>query len=157
MSAVPPRVERDAGAIPRAAATGPSGEPAVVASRVVALDAALDAALDVALATARERYRQRCPGSLAAHRAASDWMPGGNTRTVLYHGPFPLRFATGQGAVITDVDGHRHLNLLGEYTAGLFGHSHPVIRQAIDRALSVRPACRPPVSLAGRSTVWLAG
>ena len=149
MSAVPPRVERDAGAIPRAAATGPSGEPAVVASRLVALDAAL--------ATARERYRQRCPGSLAAHRAASDWMPGGNTRTVLYHGPFPLRFATGQGAVITDVDGHRYPNLLGEYTAGLFGHSHPVIRQAIDRALSVRPACRPPVSLAGRSTVWLAG
>ena len=91
MSAVPPRVERDAGAIPRAAATGPSGEPAVVASRLVALDAAL--------ATARERYRQRCPGSLAAHRAASDWMPGGNTRTVLYHGPFPLRFATGRSTL----------------------------------------------------------
>ncbi len=62
-------------------------------------------------------------------------MPGGNTRTVLFHGPFPLRFATGAGAVVTDLDGHRYVNLLGEYTAGLFGHSHPVIRRAIDQAL----------------------
>lgn len=90
---------------------------------------------DAELDAARERYRRRCHGSLAAHRAATDWLPGGNTRTVLYHGPFPLRLAGGDGARVTDVDGHRYLNLLGEYSAGLFGHSHPVIRRAIDRAL----------------------
>jgi glutamate-1-semialdehyde 2,1-aminomutase len=91
--------------------------------------------LDDALVDAREGYAARRPGSRAAHEVAAHSMPGGNTRTVLFHGPFPLRIATGQGAHITDVDGHRYLNLLGEYTAGLFGHSHPIIRAAIDRAL----------------------
>jgi len=33
------------------------------------------------------------------------------------------------------VDGHEYLDFLGEYSAGLYGHSHPVIRAAIDRAL----------------------
>jgi glutamate-1-semialdehyde 2,1-aminomutase len=91
--------------------------------------------LDGDLAEARARYVAGRPGSLAAHQAACAVMPGGNTRTVLFHGPFPLRFATGAGAVVTDLDGHRYVNLLGEYTAGLFGHSHPVIRRAIDQAL----------------------
>jgi glutamate-1-semialdehyde 2,1-aminomutase len=62
-------------------------------------------------------------------------MPGGNTRTVLYNDPFPLRIVSGDGAFVVDADGHRYLNLLGEYTAGLFGHTHPVIRRAIDAAL----------------------
>ena len=62
-------------------------------------------------------------------------MPGGNTRTILFHDPFPLRVISGHGTRITDADGHQYLNLLGEYTAGLFGHSNSVIRAAIDRAL----------------------
>lgn len=91
--------------------------------------------LDDAVAEARETYAARRPNTRAAHEAAAKSMPGGNTRTVLFHGPFPLRIAKGEGAYVTDVDGHRYLNLLGEYTAGLFGHTHPVIRKAIDRAL----------------------
>ena len=91
--------------------------------------------LDDAVAEARETYAARRPNTRVAHEKATKSMPGGNTRTVLFHGPFPLCIAKGEGAHVTDVDGHRYLNLLGEYTAGLFGHSHPVIRRAIDRAL----------------------
>lgn len=91
--------------------------------------------LDVALSEARALYAARRPGSKAQHDAARAVMPGGNTRTVLFHGPFPLCAANGEGAFLTDLDGHRYLNLLGEYTAGLFGHSHPVIRAAIEAAL----------------------
>jgi glutamate-1-semialdehyde 2,1-aminomutase len=91
--------------------------------------------LDGDLVEARQRYAGRRPRSLAAHLAASEVMPGGNTRTVLHHGPFPLRFACGDGAKVTDVDGLTYVNMLGEYTAGLFGHSHPAIRAAVDRAL----------------------
>ena len=43
--------------------------------------------------------------------------------------------ARGEGATLEDVDGHRYINLLGEYTAGVFGHSHPVIRRAIIEAV----------------------
>ncbi len=64
-------------------------------------------------------------------------MPGGNTRTVLFYAPFPICAARGEGAYLTDIDGHRYLNLLGEYTAGIYGHSHPVIRAAIDAALAI--------------------
>ncbi len=91
--------------------------------------------LDDAVLEAREAYAARRPGSRAAHENAARSMPGGNTRSVLFHGPFPLRIARGAGAHFTDVDGISYLNLLGEYTAGVFGHSHPVIRAAIDRAL----------------------
>ena len=41
--------------------------------------------LDAAVAEARERYASSRPGSLAAHREACEVMPGGNTRTVLFH------------------------------------------------------------------------
>jgi glutamate-1-semialdehyde 2,1-aminomutase len=87
------------------------------------------------LVDARQRYTDRRPKSQAAHLEACRVMPGGNTRTVLFHGPFPLRVARGEGAEVIDVDGHRYVNLLGEYTAGVFGHTHPVIRRAIDAAL----------------------
>ncbi len=91
--------------------------------------------LDAALAEARARYVADNPESEAAHHQARRFMPGGNTRTVLYNDPFPLRVVSGQGVRITDADDHVYLNLLGEYTAGLFGHTHPVIRAAIDSAL----------------------
>lgn len=91
--------------------------------------------LDDAVVEARDSYAEHRPKTRLAHEVAAKSMPGGNTRTVLFHGPFPICIAKGEGAHVTDVDGHRYLNLLGEYTAGLFGHTHPVIRAAIDRAL----------------------
>jgi glutamate-1-semialdehyde 2,1-aminomutase len=91
--------------------------------------------LDSAVAEARERFVAANAASLAAHVEATAAMPGGNTRTVLFHAPFPLTMARGQGARLWDADGHEYIDLLGEYTAGLYGHSNPVIRAAIDRAL----------------------
>ena len=93
------------------------------------------ACLDEVLLQARTRYEGRRPKSRNAFETAACHMPGGNTRTVLYHGPFPLRIEGGMGATIRDVDGFEYVNLLGEYTAGIFGHSNPVIRQAIVEAL----------------------
>ena len=91
--------------------------------------------LDAALAEARERYVRANPASLAAHVEATAVMPGGNTRTTLFHGPFPLAMAGGRGCRLTDVDGHDYIDMIGEYSAGLFGHSRPEIRAAIDAAL----------------------
>jgi glutamate-1-semialdehyde 2,1-aminomutase len=88
-----------------------------------------------ALGEARERYAASRPRSREVHLAAAAVMPGGNTRTVLFHGPFPLAIARGAGARVWDVDGHGYLDLMGEYTAGLFGHSHPAILSAIRAAL----------------------
>ncbi|WP_372624185.1 aspartate aminotransferase family protein [Falsiroseomonas sp.] len=94
-----------------------------------------NADLEGALAEARETYTRRRPESLARHVEAAAVMPGGNTRSVLYHGPFPFAVVHGEGCRIRDADGLEYVNLIGEYTAGLFGHSHPAIRAAISRAL----------------------
>ena len=87
------------------------------------------------LAALRRAYTARNPESSARFDSATAWMPGGNTRSVLYYGPFPLAIARGAGCTLWDADGHPYTDFLGEFTAGLYGHSHPVIRAAIDAAL----------------------
>ena len=91
--------------------------------------------LDDSVAQARESYATARPKARETHEAACAHLPGGNTRTVLFHGPFPLRAARGEGPYLFDTDGHRYVNLLGEYTAGVFGHSHPVIKAALAEAI----------------------
>jgi glutamate-1-semialdehyde 2,1-aminomutase len=88
-----------------------------------------------ALAEAHEAYRARNPQSLAQYRAACVAMPGGNTRTAIFVEPFPLTMVRGEGAHLWDCDGHEYVDFLSEFTAGLYGHSHPKIRQALDAAL----------------------
>jgi len=88
------------------------------------------------VAAAEGRYVDRNPESRRLHEERARFMPGGNTRTVIHLDPFPLTIVRGEGARITDADGHEYLDFLGEYTAGLYGHSHPVILGAIREALA---------------------
>ncbi len=91
--------------------------------------------LDARLNDARSRYVERRPRSRALADEASEVLPGGNTRTVLHYAPFPFRVAHAEGSIITDVDGHRYVDLLGNYTAGLLGHAPTPVRDAINQAL----------------------
>ncbi len=91
--------------------------------------------LSAALAEAEERYRADNPKSLAQHREACAAMPGGNTRASIHVDPFPLTIARGHGARLRDLDGHEYVDFLNEFTAGIYGHSHPAIRRAIVDAL----------------------
>lgn len=63
------------------------------------------------------------------------------TRAPSSHPPFPLTFVGGSGCRVTDLDGHEHIDLVSEYTAGLYGHSNPVIaaaqKEIIDGGLSL--------------------
>jgi glutamate-1-semialdehyde 2,1-aminomutase len=93
---------------------------------------ALQAAVDAAVA----RFTARNPTSLARDRQRARAMPGGNTRTVLHLTPFPLTIARGEGARLTDVDDHVYVDFLGEFTAGLYGHSNPIILGAVREALA---------------------
>ena len=91
--------------------------------------------LAAALAEVQEQYRVRNPRSLAIHEEACAALPGGNTRSAIYAEPFPLTMVKGEGAHLWDADGHEYVDFLSEFTAGLFGHSHPAIRSALDAAL----------------------
>jgi glutamate-1-semialdehyde 2,1-aminomutase len=81
------------------------------------------------------RYRERHPRSARRHENATRHVPGGNTRTVLHYSPFPLTLASGRGNRLTDIDGFEYLDLLGEYSAGLYGHTHPIIQAAMKQAI----------------------
>ena len=91
--------------------------------------------LDQAVLGAHNQYAKDHPSSLRSHQEACKYLPGGNTRTVLYTTPFPLTFVSGKGSTLTTADGHELVDFLGEYTAGIYGHSNPVIRKAIEETL----------------------
>src|SRR6266513_2241299 len=87
--------------------------------------------LETLVAAAERGYVERNPESRRLHEARTKVMPGGNTRTIIHVEPFPLTIVRGEGATLTDADGHEYVDFLGEYTAGLFGHSHAVVMQAL--------------------------
>ena len=91
--------------------------------------------LATALADAERRFAAANPKSERRVKDAAGAMPGGNTRTVLHYSPFPAAFAKGEGQRLTDIDGHVYTDFLGEYSAGLYGHSHPKIMAAAQHAL----------------------
>ena len=81
-------------------------------------------------------YQAKTPRSRQLFEEALRVMPGGNSRTTTFFDPYPFYITRGEGARIWDADGHEYLDFLGEYTAGLYGHSHPVIQEAIRQALA---------------------
>lgn len=108
--------------------------------------------VNVAHNAARQRYIDHNPMSRLAHDEACRYAPGGNTRTVLHTSPFPLTFGkffelpdvisltsevAGKGCELKSKDGDWYTDFLGEYSAGIFGHSNPFIKAAVDGAMAV--------------------
>lgn len=91
--------------------------------------------LSTALDNVKSRFIAQNSVSEALHAGRLQHLPNGNTRTSLHYDPFPICFKSGSGCFLTSVDGKEYLDFLGEYTAGLFGHSHPVILEALRNAL----------------------
>jgi glutamate-1-semialdehyde 2,1-aminomutase len=54
-------------------------------------------------------------------------LPGGNTRTTLFVSPHPPYAAHGERYELVDAEGHRLIDLHGNYTALVHGHAHPAI------------------------------
>ena len=91
--------------------------------------------LESAVDEVTARYAAANPGSRAQYERACESMPGGNTRTGMFYPPFPLAIEKAAGATLTDVDGHTYTDFVGDFSAGLYGHSHPVIREAVQATL----------------------
>jgi glutamate-1-semialdehyde 2,1-aminomutase len=93
--------------------------------------------LETALAAAETSFVAKRPKTAALHTRAAAVMPGGNTRTVLFSKPFPIRIEKAEGSTLWDVDGFRYIDFVGEYSAGIYGHSHPRLKQAVDEATAM--------------------
>ncbi|KAL6799057.1 pyridoxal phosphate-dependent transferase [Trichoderma sp. SZMC 28013] len=91
--------------------------------------------LSLALSEAKALYVARNAKSQAIHEQATKSFPGGNTRTVLHTDPFPICMKSGQGYQLTSEDGNTYTDLTCEFTAALYGHSNPVILDAVSNVL----------------------
>jgi glutamate-1-semialdehyde 2,1-aminomutase len=80
-------------------------------------------------------YRASSPRSAAQHEAARRVMPGGDTRTVAFHAPYPLAVQQGSGCRIEDADGRVYIDLLNNYTSLIHGHGHPDVVAAVESCL----------------------
>ncbi|KEF61557.1 uncharacterized protein A1O9_03124 [Exophiala aquamarina CBS 119918] len=88
------------------------------------------------LQEAQKQHIKNNPVSFDLYKSGLAHMPGANTRSVLHVQPFPITIARGESAKLVDVDGHKYLDFLGEFSAGVYGHSSPVIKKAIIDALN---------------------
>jgi glutamate-1-semialdehyde 2,1-aminomutase len=79
-----------------------------------------------------DRYLARTPRSRALFERAAAVLPGGSTRTTVFAQPYPPYLVAGQGAYVTDADGNRYLDALGNYTALILGHAHPAVVAAVE-------------------------
>ncbi len=91
--------------------------------------------LEKARLDAEQRFIARTPQSRTEFEAACEHLPGGNTRSVIHFDPYPVRILRAEGARLHDADGHSYTDFLGEYSAGLYGHSDPHIIAAVKAAL----------------------
>src|SRR5215208_7150099 len=76
-------------------------------------------------------YRARTARSAALHDDALVCFPGGVTRSVTFHSPYPTYIADGCGCRVRDVDGNEYVDLVGNFGSMIHGHAHPAIVAAI--------------------------
>lgn len=82
------------------------------------------------------------PDSLsgALYDRAKRVMPGGITRGLPWQDPFPVYAGFGNGAYISDVDGTRRLDLVGNFASLIHGHAHPAIVSAVQKCVALGTA-----------------
>ncbi len=81
------------------------------------------------------RYKATTPKSRSLNLEAANFMPGGNTRTVLHYDPYPAFIARGEGCRIYDVDGNERIDFLNNQTALLLGHANPAVVEAVSEQM----------------------
>ncbi len=75
-------------------------------------------------------YLERTRSSAGNYARATELMPGGTSRQASYWAPYPLTIKRGEGTYFWDIDGHRYLDLINNYTAMVHGHAYPPIVEA---------------------------
>jgi glutamate-1-semialdehyde 2,1-aminomutase len=94
------------------------------------------------------------PGSRSARldQRARRVLPGGASRGTVTASPYPVFVAGGEGAWVSDVDGHRYVDVNNNFTAIVLGHAHPAVTAAVQaqvaRGASFALPCEAEVALA---------
>jgi glutamate-1-semialdehyde 2,1-aminomutase len=78
-----------------------------------------------------EEYERLTPRSRELFEEASQYMPGGDTREVTYHAPYPSFVEAASGTTLTTADGEELLDFLNNYTAAVLGHAPEAVVEAV--------------------------
>lgn len=92
--------------------------------------------LDRIIADEEQAFVERQPRSRALSEAARRVLAGGVTSSWQITTPQPVWLSHGSGSRIYDVDGNEYVDLHGGYGAGLAGHGHPAIVEAVRAQVS---------------------
>jgi glutamate-1-semialdehyde 2,1-aminomutase len=76
-------------------------------------------------------YERLTAASRALWERALASLPGGNTRTTIFHDPYPVYLVRGEGCRVTDVDGIERIDFVSNYTSLVLGHCHPRVVEAV--------------------------
>ncbi len=87
--------------------------------------------LDRVIEEQEQLFVARQPRSAELARRAERSMAGGVTSSWQITRPQPVWLSHGEGSKIFDVDGNEYVDLHGGYGAGLAGHAHPAIVEAV--------------------------
>jgi glutamate-1-semialdehyde 2,1-aminomutase len=79
----------------------------------------------------QEKYLKWSVKSKKLSKPASEYMPGGDTRTTAFYPPYPVFMVKGKGCRIYDVDGHEYIDFMNNFTTLILGHAHPGVVKAV--------------------------
>jgi glutamate-1-semialdehyde 2,1-aminomutase len=97
--------------------------------------------------TAQQGYEQLTPASRALWERALGSLPGGNSRTTIFHDPYPVYLVRGEGCRVVDADGVERLDFINNYTSLIHGHCHPRVVEAVQRQAAELMSAAAPTEL----------
>ncbi|MHB8504925.1 MAG: aminotransferase class III-fold pyridoxal phosphate-dependent enzyme, partial [Acidimicrobiales bacterium] len=103
---------------------------------MVATRTEIDQRLEAVVAEQERTFTARQPGSAERSGRARAHLAGGVTSSWQITRPQPVWLSHGAGSKVYDVDGGEYVDMHGGYGAGLAGHAHPAIVEAVQRQVA---------------------
>jgi len=101
-------------------------------------------------------YRERTPGSEEAYHELCEHVPAGVASTYRAFDPYPMVIDRADGPHLWDVDGNRYVDFDMNNGAGMVGHNHPDVTEAIRDQLDRGTLYTHPHELLGEAAAALA-
>jgi glutamate-1-semialdehyde 2,1-aminomutase len=87
------------------------------------------------LSREEQLYRSLTPTSHEYFLEGRKYLPGGDSRSPLFHPPYPVVLEEGEGCWLLDLDGNKLLDFTGNHTSLVLGYKHPRVLDAVRRQL----------------------